>query len=1437
MADNGYSDGSVVVSTDLDTKGFEAGSDKMQNAVDSSIDKFNELGDALRDSVDKGVQAVQDGVPLIDNALRDSVSAFETSSDDISNYIDQWTEAMPEKKFETSLSAISKMLDSAENKFAELSKTYNDASEGGEKSISKFEDKASALEMALGKVETKIESLYSASVKTKNGELISGKNSDDLRLLINKYEDLKKVLSSMQTEIIKVKSEMERAKAAEIAAIEKEKAAIDAAKQSTQQLADHNRRDWNAVKQEIKSAEGETKAFDSTYAALDKSMTSLENKMFALGPAAKRAMGGSESAVDSFEFKVANTQRAIQDLRERLEALGNTQVTSVEYDEVNSKLEKARATLNEYVTEQQKMLNSGVSLDSAEWEKITEKINAAKNAVYEYEAQKMRLEYDGATVSGVNTDAYQEIAQRLAQTENEVTRYESKVSRANKTTNALTIALKGIGKVGFNAFKILGKGIAQGISKMRAFRRSSNTSMAAIKKLTKVFTSFGARIKSMLKRRFISSIISGATDGIKNLMQVSPELYSAITSISASLSRLKNSFGTAFAPIITAAAPALIYLIDLLADAFTKVGMLIAALTGATSFKRAVKVQEDYSQALDDTAKSANKASKALAGFDELNNTTSNDVADSGTNTNPASDMFEDVPIDSGIANFAQKLKDLLLGGDYEGLGDLLAQKINGIFQKINKAVDWENVGPAITAFVDGFTRTFNALVDGIDWALIGDTFAKGINTIIYTVYLLATGIDWANLGASLMTGLNSLVYGIDWTMLGVTIGTLFQSSLDFINAVVYTFDYAALATGFGDSINGAFAAINWAMLGDTISTGIKNAFKFVKKLVKTINFKQIGTDVAKALNKIDWAGIFGDLAGMLSSLLAGAFDLLIGFAEELDWNKLGKDVFDSLEAIIKNIDWNRLVSKAFELLGAVFWGSGAFFTGLFDKIYSALQNSWDSVSDYYMDKIAEAGGNIGEGILLGIVEAFLGIGMWVREHIFQPFIDAFCEVFGIASPSTVMATLGGFLIAGLKNGITTAWKSIRSFFITCWNEVKTACINSWNSIKTNASNSWNKIYSTISSSSAKIRDTVSTKFTETKNTVSEKLSIIESDITDGFTNAFNTIYDKTTDIKNTISTKFGDAKQSIATKLTNIKTNISEKFADYYSTIKTKTDDAKNKISTNFTNAATTISTKLTDMKTNISDGFSSMHSTVSSKASEISASISNAFSNAASSAWTWGQDICANIANGIYAAAQWVADAASYIADLIKAYLGFSEPDKGPLSDFHTYMPDMLDLMAEGIYRYKSVAVNAVADLAKGLANEAQDTSILFPIETSNDYAKLFNGFTNGITDAFTDLISRLEAIAGNVTFAVPAVAEGSIIPYRTIQSQNDDYTERRTAALDVQTITDHIDRVTSKLDEVVDAIDNKETGITDSDIYNSVKSSARKEQKSTGRNPFTS
>ena len=88
----------------------------------------------------------------------------------------------------------------------------------------------------------------------------------------------------------------------------------------------------------------------------------------------------------------------------------------------------------------------------------------------------------------------------------------------------------------------------------------------------------------------------------------------------------------------------------------------------------------------------------------------------------------------------------------------------------------------------------------------------------------------------------------------------------------------------------------------------------------------------------------------------------------------------------------------------------------------------------------------------------------------------------------------------------------------------------------------------------------------------------------------------------------------------------------------------------------------------------------------------IPNAIKNLVSSALTWGKDLIDNFVNGIKSKISAVTSAVSSVANKVKRFLGFSEPEEGPLSNFHTYAPDMMNLFAKGIRDNEDVITDQI-------------------------------------------------------------------------------------------------------------------------------------------------
>lgn len=94
-----------------------------------------------------------------------------------------------------------------------------------------------------------------------------------------------------------------------------------------------------------------------------------------------------------------------------------------------------------------------------------------------------------------------------------------------------------------------------------------------------------------------------------------------------------------------------------------------------------------------------------------------------------------------------------------------------------------------------------------------------------------------------------------------------------------------------------------------------------------------------------------------------------------------------------------------------------------------------------------------------------------------------------------------------------------------------------------------------------------------------------------------------------------------------------------------------------------------------------------------QIGSNIVQGIGQLISGAWEWGKDLITNFTNGILAFISKPIDAVRGLAGRIKSFLGFSEPEEGPLSNFHTYAPDMMQLFAKGIKDNEGVITDAIS------------------------------------------------------------------------------------------------------------------------------------------------
>jgi phage-related protein len=102
--------------------------------------------------------------------------------------------------------------------------------------------------------------------------------------------------------------------------------------------------------------------------------------------------------------------------------------------------------------------------------------------------------------------------------------------------------------------------------------------------------------------------------------------------------------------------------------------------------------------------------------------------------------------------------------------------------------------------------------------------------------------------------------------------------------------------------------------------------------------------------------------------------------------------------------------------------------------------------------------------------------------------------------------------------------------------------------------------------------------------------------------------------------------------------------------------------------------------------------------------------FANLGQNALNWGRDLIQNFINGIKQMWENAKRTVSDFAQMIKNFLGFSEPKEGPLSNFHTYAPDIVDLFVKGLKNNQQLVANQLAKtfgMPEAQAGTAQSTA----------------------------------------------------------------------------------------------------------------------------------
>lgn len=331
-------------------------------------------------------------------------------------------------------------------------------------------------------------------------------------------------------------------------------------------------------------------------------------------------------------------------------------------------------------------------------------------------------------------------AKIVAQLEKQTAELGEQEARAGELTQTITDASKGAD------IKAVMAGAQQSIK-------------SGIKNLLK----YGIGIRSLFV--LFRKLKEYTVDAVKAYAENDPETQKSINDLKASLQGLKGSWGAAFAPILTAVIPVLQTLICWITKAVDAIAAFFAALSGRSTFKRAITNTGKLSDNLSSGAGAAKEMKKQLMGIDTLTIAQDSSSGGGGGGGSGSWLEYEDVQISDKLKNNLELIKDIVIaigaGIAGWGLGKVLSNLglIKGGFKQLLGIAML--VSGAIVAIKGGI----DAWKNGVDW--------QNLIEMIGGVALAAGGaaLAFGAIGAAitlLIGGIGMLVIGIrEWIETG----------------------------------------------------------------------------------------------------------------------------------------------------------------------------------------------------------------------------------------------------------------------------------------------------------------------------------------------------------------------------------------------------------------------------------------------------------------------------------------------------------------------------------------------------------------------------------------------------------------------------------------------------------------------------------------------
>lgn len=397
---------------------------------------------------------------------------------------------------------------------------------------------------------------------------------------------------------------------------------------------------------------------------------------------------------------------------------------------------------------------------------------------------------------------------------------------------------------------------------------------------------------------------------------------------------------------------------------------------------------------------------------------------------------------------------------EYMAVNSKLEGQINTL-----KALWGQVLGPVIEWVINLFIQAISA-VNGFVYALTGINFIARANEAALNKQAKAAG---GAAKAAQLAGFDEQTKLTDTSggggnpveMLDATVGAL-SGFAEKLKTQILNGDWYEAGKTVGGKLMEGIESVDWEKMGSNVGSVLSGAIGFALGLVLSID----------PVTLIQSANEF--LTGLFNSLSTGI--------QEMDWALIGKDLCDffitgllvalgvmnpalAIIGMIFAPGGTDMAKSAAEFAGSAVGALSAAFLGLVARLLSIGQDIWWSIKDGLDEYVDWEGtpGEIIEGLFQGIKDAIVGVGTWIYNNIWVPFRDGFKEAFGIHSPSTKMKEFGGYMMDGLKNGITGAISKVTGACKTIWEAIKGAfsSVGTW--FENTFSKAWTKVKNVFS--------------------------------------------------------------------------------------------------------------------------------------------------------------------------------------------------------------------------------------------------------------------------------------------------------------------------------------------------------------------------------------